>query len=199
MSSAVESAAVAGTVASSTAVEAAPAFPGGYRFCPRCANALSRGVPAGADDPRERTLCGNCGWVHWDNPLPVVAALVQVGDQILLARNAAWTPGKFALIAGFLERGETPEDGIAREVKEETGLTVVQTTMIGVYPFLLRNELLMVFHARAEGTVQLSPELVEYKMVAPADLVPWPQGTGPAVGDWMRSQGLVVPDAVPLP
>lgn len=183
----------------SAAVEAAPAFPGGYRFCPRCASALSRGTPPDADDPRERTLCGACGWVHWDNPLPVVAALVQVGDKILLARNAAWTPGKFALIAGFLERDETPEQAVAREVAEETALKVVEHTMIGVYPFLRRNELLLVFHVRAEGEVRLSPELAEYKLVAPADLVPWPQGTGPAVGDWMRSQGLVVPEPVPLP
>ncbi|QEI07713.1 NUDIX domain-containing protein [Pigmentiphaga aceris] len=191
--------AVASSAVLPTATDAAPALPGGYRFCPRCATALSRGVPLGADDPRERTLCGNCGWVHWDNPLPVVAALVQLGDKILLARNAAWTPGKFALIAGFMERGETPEAGIAREVMEETGLTVVEHNMIGVYPFLLRNELLLVYHVRAEGDVHLSPELAEYKLVDPADLVPWPQGTGPAVGDWMRSQGLVVPDAVPLP
>jgi NADH pyrophosphatase NudC (nudix superfamily) len=183
----------------SAAVEGVPAFPGGYRFCPRCATALIRAVPAGADDPRERTMCGACGWVHWDNPIPVVAALVQVGDKILLARNAAWTPGKFAMIAGFMERDETPEQGIAREVAEETSLTVVEQTMIGVYPFLRRNELLLVFHVRAEGEIKLSPELVEYKLVAPADLVPWPQGTGPAVADWMRSQGLVVPDAVPLP
>ena len=63
-----------------------------------------------------------CGYVHWNNPLPVVAAIVEYEGKILLARNAAWPEGMFALITGFLENGETPEEGIAREVLEETSL-----------------------------------------------------------------------------
>ena len=51
----------------------------------------------------------SCGYVHWDNPLPVVAAIVEYEGRILLARNAAWQEGMFALITGFLENGETPE------------------------------------------------------------------------------------------
>ena len=157
-----------------------------YQYCPRCAQPLVTGV---AGD-RQRRLCATCGFVHWNNPAPVVAALVQVGDQMLLARNAAWPPKTFALVAGFLEAGETPAQGIAREVKEETNLDVEHTELIGMYDFARKNELIIAFHVLASGTVKLSEELAEYRMIAPDRLRPWRSGTGLAVADWMRSRGL---------
>lgn len=157
-----------------------------YQYCPRCAQPLTTGVIS----ERERRCCTGCGFVHWNNPAPVVAALVQVGEQILLARNAAWPPKTFALIAGFLEAGETPAQGIAREVKEETNLDVERTELIGLYDFARKNELIIAFHVVARGTVQLSEELIEYRMVEPHRLRPWRSGTGLAVADWMRSRGL---------
>ncbi len=157
-----------------------------YRFCPRCATPMTVSAVAG----RDRNACPACGFTHWNNPAPVVAGLVQVGDQILLARNAAWPPKMFALITGFLEAGETPEQGIAREVKEETNLDVERTTLIGVYDFTRKNELIVAYHVVASGSVALSEELVEYRMVAPERLKPWRAGTGLAVADWMRARGL---------
>jgi NAD+ diphosphatase len=70
----------------------------------------------------QRLRCPACSWTHWNNPTPVLAAIVQYNDQILLARNAAWTGKVFALITGFMEAADTPQGGIAREVKEETNL-----------------------------------------------------------------------------
>lgn len=159
-----------------------------YRFCPRCAQPLVCEGVAG----RERNTCRSCGFTHWNNPAPVVAALVQVGEEILLARNAAWPPKTFALITGFLEAGETPEQGIAREIKEETDLDVQRTSLIGVYEFTRKNELIIAYHAIATGRVTLSEELVEYRMVAPERLKPWRAGTGLAVADWMRARGLSI-------
>ena len=157
-----------------------------YQYCPRCAQPLTTALMS----ERPRRCCAACGFVHWNNPAPVVAALVQVGDQILLARNAAWPPKTFALIAGFLEAGETPAQGIARELKEETNLDAEHTEVIGMYDFARKNELIIAFYVVAHGTVQLSEELAEYRMVAPHRLRPWPSGTGLAVADWMRSRGL---------
>ncbi len=165
-----------------------------YHYCPRCATPLGVDTLGG----RERSTCGGCGFTHWNNPAPVVAGLVQVGDEILLARNAAWPPKMFALITGFLEAGETPEQGIAREIKEETDLDVERTTLIGVYEFTRKNELIIAYHAIASGRVTLSEELVEYRMVAPERLKPWRAGTGLAVADWMRARGLPV-EFVDLP
>jgi NADH pyrophosphatase NudC (nudix superfamily) len=110
----------------------------------------------------------------------------------LLARNAAWAEGRFALITGFMERDETPEQGIAREIKEETNLDANQITLIGVYEFMRKNELIIAYHVQASGNISLSPELLEYRLVAPADLRPWPAGTGYAMADWMRAQNLPV-------
>ena len=90
-----------------------------YRFCPRCAQPLIERADADDEGGRIRQACPDdaCGYVHWNNPLPVVAAIVEIDGKILLARNAAWPEGAFALITGFLERGETPEDGIARSAE----------------------------------------------------------------------------------
>ncbi len=157
-----------------------------YNFCPRCASAISIIANAG----RDRKQCSACGFVHWNNPLPVVAAIVEVEGQILLARNAAWPPKVFALITGFLEANETPQEGIAREVKEETNLEVFETTLVGVYEFTRKNELIIAYHVRAQGEIVLSEELVEYRMYEPAKLKPWRAGTGYAVADFMKSRGL---------
>lgn len=131
-----------------------------------------------------------CGFVHWNNPVPVVAAIVEYEGKVLLARNAAWGEGVFALITGFLEAGETPEAGVAREVFEETALQVESTELVGVYEFMRKNELIIVYCVRAHGTISLSPELIEYRLVEPDKLRPWRAGTGLGLGDWMRRLGL---------
>lgn len=160
-----------------------------YRFCPICATSLIQRVDA-EQDGRIRLACPEGHWTHWDNPLPVLAALVEVDGRILLARNAAWPEKTFALITGFMERGETPEQGVARELKEETSLDAVETTLIGVYEFIRKNEVIIAYHVKAEGEIRLSEELVEYRLVSPEKLRPWRAGTGYAMADWMRKRGL---------
>lgn len=165
-----------------------------YSFCPRCATALVVGQHA----ERDRAACPACGWVHWDNPTPVVAALIEFDGKVLLARNRAWPEKRFALVTGFLERNETPQQAVAREVLEETGLQTVESTLIGVYEFPLRNELIVAYHVLAEGTIVLGEELAEVRLLEPARVRPWPIGTGFAVADWMRARGLPV-EFLPLP
>ena len=163
-----------------------------YRFCPSCATALE-GIEQLEDGGlKTRLRCPACQWTHWNNPTPVLAAIVECADQggrVLLARNAAWTGRMFALITGFMEAGETPEEGIAREVGEETALEVLQLKLVGVYDFQRMNQVIIAYHALARGEVRLSPELAEYKLYAPQDLVCWPAGTGYALADWLRSRG----------
>ncbi|KVE37880.1 NUDIX domain-containing protein [Burkholderia sp. TSV86] len=165
-----------------------------FRFCPQCARPLVERAVSAGDGDRMRVSCPDaaCGYVHWNNPVPVVAAIVEYEGKILLARNAAWPEGWFALITGFLERGETPEDGIAREVREETSLLAESVALVGVYEFIRKNELIIAYHVRACGEIRLSPELLEYRLVDPPDLRPWRAGTGHALADWMRARGLAV-------
>lgn len=162
-----------------------------FRFCPVCATSLVMRADEGGAG-KLRLACPDGHWTHWDNPLPVLAGLVEIDGKILLARNAAWAESRFALITGFMERDETPEQGIAREIKEETSLDADQITLIGVYEFMRKNELIIAYHVRATGEIRLSPELLEYRLVAPPDLRPWPSGTGYAMADWMRRHDLPV-------
>lgn len=162
-----------------------------FKFCPICAASLT----LRADDGKAgkvRLACPDGHWTYWDNPLPVLAALVEIDGRILLARNAAWQENMFALITGFMERDETPEQGIARELKEETNLDADQITLIGVYEFMRKNELIIAYHVKASGTIRLSEELLEYRLLAPEKLKPWRAGTGYAVAEWMRERGLAV-------
>ncbi|MFZ6722702.1 NUDIX domain-containing protein [Undibacterium sp. Ji49W] len=159
------------------------------KFCPVCATSLIE-RPDEQEAGKLRLACPDGHWTHWDNPLPVLAALVEVEGHILLARNAAWPEKTFALITGFMERGETPEEGVARELKEETNLDADQITLIGVYEFIRKNELIIAYHVKASGEIRLSPELLEYRLIAPEKLRPWNAGTGHAMADWMRARGL---------
>ena len=160
-----------------------------FRFCPNCANPLEWLAMLEDGGPKERLRCVACGYTHWNNPTPVLAAVVEYGGKILLARNAAWTGRVFALITGFMEAGETAQAGIAREVKEETNLDVTSQSLIGVYDFQKMNQVIIAFHVVAEGEVRLSPELLEYKLYTPEAVKCWPAGTGYALADWLRSRG----------
>lgn len=162
-----------------------------FKFCPICAASLTLRADEG-EAGKTRLSCPEGHWTHWDNPLPVLAAVVEIDGKILLARNAAWQENMFALITGFMERDETPEQGIARELKEETNLDADQITLIGVYEFMRKNELIIAYHVKASGTIRLSEELLEYRLLSPVKLKPWRAGTGYAVAEWMRQQGLDV-------
>ena len=161
-----------------------------YRFCPCCAAPLAPTAALEDSGMKERLRCTVCDFTHWNNPTPVLAAIVQLGDKVLLARNAAWQHRMFALITGFMEAGETPEEGIMREIAEETGLRVTALRLVGVHDFQRMNQVIITYHAQAEGTVTLSPELAEYKLLAPGQIKCWPAGTGLALAGWLREQGI---------
>jgi NADH pyrophosphatase NudC (nudix superfamily) len=164
----------------------------GANFCLHCGTALELLPQLEDGGVKERLRCLNCGWTHWNNPTPVLAAIIECSDQggrVLLARNAAWSGRMFALITGFMEAGETPEEGITREVMEETALQVDKLSLVGVYDFQRMNQVIIVYHALARGEVKLSPELAEYKLYELQDLRCWRAGTGHALADWLRTCG----------
>ena len=161
-----------------------------YQFCPMCATPLQLISQDEDGGPKQRMRCPACQWTHWNNPTPVLAGIVQYGEQILLARNAAWPGRRFALITGFMEAGETPQEGMAREIKEETQLEVRSLQLVGAYDFQRMNQVIIAYHAVADGEIRLSPELVEYKLYDFKDIICWPAGTGYAMGDWLRTQGI---------
>ena len=163
-----------------------------YRYCPRCAGPLASIEQMEDGGPKARLRCAACGFTHWNNPTPVLAAVVECTDRdgrMLLARNLAWRGRRFALITGFKEACEGPEKGMAREVGEETALTADALSLTGVYAFQRMNQVIIAYHAAAHGEVRLSPELAEYRLFKPQDVKCWPAGTGIALADWLKSRG----------
>jgi NADH pyrophosphatase NudC (nudix superfamily) len=160
-----------------------------YKFCPGCATPLTLVTLVEDGGDIARLCCPACGFTHWNNPTPVLAAVIEYEGKILLAQNAAW-PGKmFALITGFMEAGDTPAGGMVREIREETNLETRALTLIGVYDFQRMNQVIIAYHAVCHGEIRLSPELIDYRLFAPESVKCWPAGTGYALADWLRSRG----------
>ncbi|MBL8425717.1 MAG: NUDIX hydrolase, partial [Candidatus Accumulibacter phosphatis] len=78
-----------------------------------------------------------------------------------------------------------PAAGVAREVREELGLDAVAVTLIGVYPFARKHEVIIAYHVLACGEIRLNEELAEFRLIAPEKLKAWDFGTGLAVADWL--------------
>jgi len=156
------------------------------KYCPRCAQPLTRREDGG----RLRPACPDraCGYVHYDNPAPIVAALVEHEGDVILARNKGWPESWYGLVAGYLERDETPEEAVLREIEEELALTGEIVSFIGMYSFFEMNQLILAYHVRAEGTLVVGDELAGIKRVPPDKLRPWPRGTGHAVRDWLAAR-----------
>lgn len=165
-----------------------------FRYCPKCTKPLA--VRSFNEDggSQSRLACPHdaCGFVHYENPTPAVGVLIEHNDSIALFRGASWPEGFFALVTGFLEKNEAPLAAVAREVKEETNLEVIETEIIGNYIFERKNEVMLCYFARCRGEIKLSSELAEYKRIQAHALRPWPHATGFAVADWMKSRGLDV-------
>ncbi len=152
------------------------------QYCLKCGSPL---VTAQIDGRERATCSASCGFVLWDNPTPVVAAIVEYNDAVVLVRNKAWTQKFFGLVTGFLEKGETPDVAVLREVKEELGLDGTIVEFLGNYSFFQMNQLIVTYHIQATGTITLGDELAEYKLISQDKLRPWEFGTGPAVKDWL--------------
>ena len=157
-------------------------------FCPQCASPLLLGQASG----RERLICSKpCGYIYYDNPLPVVGAIVEYDDDtVILAQNIGWPAEWFGIVTGFLEKGEEPAEAMLREIREELGLTDARiVSFLGIYTFYQRNEVIFTYHVRASGTIVMDEtELQAVKIVPIARLRPWPFGTGPAVAEWLKSR-----------
>jgi NAD+ diphosphatase len=157
------------------------------KFCLRCGGALA----PHEEENRTRMRCGACGWVHYGNPTPVVAAIVEhrasADDTacVVLVRNHGWPDKWFGLVTGFLEANETPAAGVLRELKEELGLDGEVVSLVGVYAFPQRNELIVAYHVRATGEIVRGAELEDHKRVPIEKVRPWPFGTGEALKDWL--------------
>jgi NAD+ diphosphatase len=98
-------------------------------------------------------LCPTCGTQHFPRTDPAVIMLViDADDRCLLGHNSARADGWFSTLAGFVEPGESPEEAVAREVMEESGIQVADVTYAGSQPWPFPSSLMLGFFATAAST-----------------------------------------------
>lgn len=150
------------------------------RFCSSCAAPLRFERPPG--DDRERYVCTGCGQVHYVNPKVVVGALCTWGDRLLLCRRAIEPRAGFWTIpAGYLELGETAEQGAEREAWEEARARIRIDGLIAVYSVPRIDQVQLLYRARllAED-VAPGPESLEVRLVE-WSAIPWDRLAFPTV------------------
>ncbi|HEX7387682.1 MAG TPA: NUDIX hydrolase [Castellaniella sp.] len=154
----------------------APSFyhpaPRAQQFCSQCGHALSHEVPP--DDNRVRDLCKHCGAVHYQNPRNVVGVVPIWHDQVLLCRRAIEPRyGKWTLPAGFMELGETTEQGAARENQEESGARIRIQSLLTVIDVPSVNQVHLYYLAEVlDPTLDPGPETLEAAFFK-LDAIPW--------------------------
>jgi len=112
------------------------------------------GNPTRAEEAGHVRRCTNadCDATHFPRTDPAVIMLVHDGERCLLGRQKAWPQGMHSTLAGFVEPGESLEEAVAREVYEETKVTLDEITYHSSQPWPFPASLMLGFHARARTT-----------------------------------------------
>jgi NADH pyrophosphatase NudC (nudix superfamily) len=128
-----------------------------------------------------------CDFVYWDNPVPVVAIIAELGDLIILAHNRSWPKGIFSVISGYVESKESPEAACVRELKEELGLDADEIHFVGNFIFRKLNQLMIAYHVKVSGEIKMNDELDEIKLVRKEQLIGWKREGRFEVGEWLNN------------
>jgi NAD+ diphosphatase len=132
----------------------------GQRFCSRC------GSPTIPEEAGHVMACTNadCAVKHFPRSDPATIMLVQQGDRCLLGRQPSWPEGLFSTLAGFVEAGESVEEAVLREVKEEAGLEITNLRYFGSQPWPFPQSLMLGYFAEAVTTeIACGSELAEVR------------------------------------
>lgn len=116
-----------------------------YRFCGGCGQKMH---PVAG---QRCVACESCGISHYPQLSPSMIVLVTKGDEILLARSPHFAQGMYSTLAGFVEPGESVEECVVREVKEEVGLDVVNPRYLGSQNWPFPHSLMLGFHVEYAG------------------------------------------------
>jgi len=117
----------------------------GHRFCAKCGREL-------APKPTERAKrCAHCAIDYFPRVQPAIIVLIHDGSRIVMARSPGFPEKWYALIAGFVEPGETFEECVAREVHEETGVSIDEIRYFGSQPWPFPHQVMVGFWARWAG------------------------------------------------
>lgn len=120
------------------------------QFCNRCAAPMQTKLDEWARQ------CPACQYTVYPSPFPAIITLVQRDNQLLLARSHRYPSGRYSVLAGFVEMGESLETAVRREVREETGIEVRDIRYFGSQPWPFPNSLMIAFTCHyASGDIKL--------------------------------------------
>ena len=141
-----------------------------HQFCGRC------GAPMEAKATERAKLCPRCGLHHFPRLAPAIIVLVERGRALLLARSRHFAKGMYSVIAGFVEPGETLEEAVVREVREEIGISIKEIRYFGSQPWPFPHSLMIGFTATYEdGEIVLDdPEIEDAGWFTRDNLPPLP-------------------------
>ncbi len=159
-----------------------------HRYCGRC------GTRTEMVDGDRATRCPNCGLFNYPRLSPAVIMTVERGDAILLAHGVHFQSGMYSCVAGFVEPGESLEEAVAREVREETGIEVENVRYFGSQPWPFPNSLMIGFNATyAGGEIVLEDAEIGDANWFTADAMPQLPGkisiARRLIDDWLERMG----------
>jgi NAD+ diphosphatase len=124
-----------------------------HQYCGHCS------TPTTQLDYERAKRCPKCGLVNYPRLSPAIIVLVSRGDDVLLARAPRFRDGMYSVLAGFVEPGESLEETVAREVREEVGIEVTDIRYFGSQPWPFPNSLMIGFTATyVSGDIVIEPE-----------------------------------------
>jgi NAD+ diphosphatase len=126
------------------------------QYCSRC------GTPMRPRENERARVCPACHFTSYPPVSPAIMILMTRGREILLARKSIWPAGRFSALAGFVEPGETLEDTVIRETREEVGVEVRNIRYFGSQPWPFPHSLMVAFTAEyAGGEIKPDGEEIE--------------------------------------
>lgn len=126
------------------------------KFCERCGVSLKL---ACAGWEKHCTACAHITYPRTDPA--IIVAITDDAERLLLIHGATWQPGRYSVVAGFVEAGESLEAAVAREALEETGIKVSQTSYCSSQPWPFPRSLMFAFTARAGGQQEPKADMQE--------------------------------------
>jgi NAD+ diphosphatase len=116
-----------------------------HRFCANC------GAATMIEEAGYARRCPRCEAVHFPRIDPVVIMTVEHEGRLLLGRRAVSPPGRYSVLAGFVSPGESAEEAVVREVREESGITARNATFVSSQPWPFPSSLMLGFNAESDG------------------------------------------------
>jgi ADP-ribose pyrophosphatase YjhB (NUDIX family) len=156
------------------------------KYCSECGHTVAKQIPE--HDNRERFVCTRCGTIHYQNPRIIAGCLPVFAGQILLCRrNIEPRKGYWTLPAGFMEEGETLQQGAERETLEEAGIHVTAGSLLSMIsvPHISQVHIFFLAQMHNPEHAQNTTESTEIKLFAPHD-IPWDEIAFPTVSRTLR-------------